>query len=72
MSSDHEVIMLDVADLDNKVGRMENSQEVAEYSVKDMSEDARKDVPADCHQAVAGPPRMREGSSKDDIKDKAK
>lgn len=40
---------------------------VTDWSVKNMAEEARKETSEDWHYAVAGQPRMREESSREEI-----
>lgn len=62
--------MFDLANLDETVGGMGTSQEVTGSSVKSLSEETRKEAPADWHRAAAGRPHIGEGNSREDIEEK--
>lgn len=69
--SDHEAIVFDMTSLDEIVGRMGISQEVIGSSIKCMSDEVKKETPADWFHAAARRPRMGEESYRNNIEDEA-
>lgn len=54
--TDHEVIVSDLANLDETIGGMGTSQKVTGWSVKGLSKEAKKEASADYHRAAAERP----------------
>lgn len=69
MSWDHEVIELDLTNLDEKTGERGTSQEVTCWRIKTLSDETRKKAPVDSHMAASELPKMREKSSREDIEE---
>lgn len=64
--SDHEVIVHDLANLNETVGGMRTSQDVMELSIKSLSGKNKKETSSDWHQEAAWRSRMGEESSRED------
>lgn len=63
--------MCDLVNLDETVGEIRVSQEVTGWYIKAIPDEVRKDARAHWHRAAAEQPRIREGSSRDDIEREA-
>lgn len=67
--SDYQVIVFDLESLYDTVGGIKTSQELTGWSVKNMSDEVKKEALVDCHQPATGRLQMGEGSSRDNMED---